>query len=260
MGMFSSQCNDFILINIKVVSGVLITFKRPNTAPFSLLILYVSILVSQLIVLAHTRSSWHPVDVLAILGPVTAFSGSVIILCMPMRDPELPSDEICPAFQPPNPKLRSPEDNLTPWQFMTVSWMAPLISIGAKRQLNDEDVWRLAYEFQHRRLHDAFRELYGSVVRRLLQANWFDLMLTSILGVIELLASTNGVNSPCTLPLAKFKIRSFNPSSVAATTSLYGKPRFLQRHIGYVCCHVIGCAPCGSPILSVFFMVQQACL
>ena len=67
MGMFSSQCNDFILISIKVVSGILITFKRPNTAPFSLLILYVSILVSQLIVLAHTQSSWHPVDVLAIL-------------------------------------------------------------------------------------------------------------------------------------------------------------------------------------------------
>ncbi|OCL05499.1 P-loop containing nucleoside triphosphate hydrolase protein [Glonium stellatum] len=172
-----------------VVSSVIIVFKRPRTAPFPLLILYISILASQFIILVHTQSSWHAAEVPAILGLVTAFSGIFVILCMPMRDPELPNDDICPAFQPPNPKLRSPEDNLTPWQFMSVSWMAPLIATGAKRQLHDEDVWTLAYEFQHRRLHDAFRELYGSVVRRLLRANWFDLMLTSILGILELLAN-----------------------------------------------------------------------
>ncbi|OCK85996.1 P-loop containing nucleoside triphosphate hydrolase protein [Lepidopterella palustris CBS 459.81] len=171
------------------LSGFTVIITRPRTAPLLMLVLYISILVAQLIVLSHDRSKWCVEDIPALLGPVIAFCGIVIVLCMPMRNPELPSDEISPAFGSPTSKLRSPEDNLTPWQFMTVSWMAPLISVGTKRQLHDEDVWDLAYEFKHRRLHDAFRELRGSVVRRLLEANGTDLMITSILGIVELLAN-----------------------------------------------------------------------
>lgn len=72
---------------------------------------------------------------------------------------------------------------------MTVSWMKPLIELGNKRQLNDEDVWSLGYEFKHRMLHDRFRELRGSVLRRLLVANGVDLMIMSVLAVLELVAS-----------------------------------------------------------------------
>ena len=85
--------------------------------------------------------------------------------------------------------MRSPEDNLTLWQFMSVSWMAPLIKMGNERQLNDEDVWSLGYEFKHRGLHDEFRELKGSVLRRLLEANGLDLFIISALSIIELVAS-----------------------------------------------------------------------
>lgn len=72
---------------------------------------------------------------------------------------------------------------------MTISWMAPLISLGSARQLNDGDVWSLAFEFQHRILHDSFRELNGSVVRRLITANGLDLVIVSSLAVLESLAS-----------------------------------------------------------------------
>lgn len=108
---------------------------------------------------------------------------------MPLRDYRLSNEGINPAFDIPNPDSRSPEDNLTLWQFMTVSWMKPLISIGNKRQLNDEDVWGLPYEFRHRRLHHAFRDLRGSVVRRLLCANGIDLVILTALGLLELVAS-----------------------------------------------------------------------
>lgn len=64
-----------------------------------------------------------------------------------------------------------------------------MISIGSKRQLNDEDVWMLGYEFHHRRLHEAFRELRGSVLRRLLKANGIDLVILTTLGILELLAN-----------------------------------------------------------------------
>ena len=55
--------------------------------------------------------------------------------------------------------------------------------------MHDEDVWSLSYEFQHRLLHDRFRELPGSVLRRLLEANAIDLVLISLLALIELLAN-----------------------------------------------------------------------
>lgn len=79
---------------------------------------------------------------------------------------------------------------------MTVSWMTPLISLGSARQLNDEDVWSLPFEFQHRILHDSFQELKGSVVRRLISANGFDLVIISSLAVLELLASMKSIHDP----------------------------------------------------------------
>lgn len=108
---------------------------------------------------------------------------------MPLRDPNLSAAEISPAFEKPDHLLRSPEDNLTLWQFMSVSWMSPLISIGTKRQLHNEDVWKLSFEFQHRLLHEKFRALGGSVVRRLLSANGLDLLILSNLGIVEALSS-----------------------------------------------------------------------
>ncbi|KAK4236530.1 P-loop containing nucleoside triphosphate hydrolase protein [Achaetomium macrosporum] len=104
---------------------------------------------------------------------------------MPMRDPLLDGTGIGKPFTEPNYNVRSPEDIITLWQWMTVSWMAPLIKIGYKRQLHNEDVWFLAYEFQHSRLHELFREISGTVFVRLLKANGLDLLITTALGVFE---------------------------------------------------------------------------
>ncbi|KAK3725948.1 hypothetical protein LTR37_000096 [Vermiconidia calcicola] len=86
----------------------------------------------------------------------------------------------------PSSALRSPEDNISLLQWMTVSWMKPLINIGSKRQLEDEDVWQLPFEFQHQRLHDNFRLLKGTVIQRLIKANWIDLLILAVLGLLEL--------------------------------------------------------------------------
>lgn len=110
---------------------------------------------------------------------------------MPLRDPFLPQDDISPPFSTPTVKLRTPEDNLTPWQYMTISWMEPLIRKGATTQLDDEDVWDLGYEFKHSRLHSAFRILRGSVTSRLVQANGIDVLRTTTLSLIQLFASTS---------------------------------------------------------------------
>lgn len=153
-----------------------------------------SLLATQLTLLIDGRSAMHARDIPASLELITGLSAVVVILCMPLRNPHLPKDRISPPFGHPTSQLNSPEDNLTLWQFMTVSWMTPLISLGSARQLNDEDVWSLAYEFQHSNLHDSFRELKGSVVRRLIKANGLDLVIISSLAVLELLASMETIH------------------------------------------------------------------
>ncbi len=143
----------------------------------------------QITLLVHAHFEFRIQDIPTYLEIFTALSVITIIVRMPLRNPELPSIEISKPFGPPTHELRTPEDNMTLWQFLTVSWMSPLISLGTARQLNDEDVWSLGFEFQHRKLHDNFRELHGSVVKRLFVANGLDCVITTLLGILELVAS-----------------------------------------------------------------------
>ena len=155
-----------------------------------------SVITTQLTLLG--RSALHIQRLPASLELLIGVSALVVLVRMPLRDPDLSKDGISPPFGHPTSLLRSPEDNLTLWQFMTVSWMTPLISLGSSRQLNDEDVWCLAFEFQHSLLHDCFRALKGSVVRRLIIANGLDLLIVSLLAMLESLASMLGFNKNIT--------------------------------------------------------------
>ena len=66
--------------------------------------------------------------------------------------------------------------------------MSPLISVGSARQLDDKDVWSLSFEFQHKALHETFRLLKGTVVKRLLVANGIDLVIITVLATLETLS------------------------------------------------------------------------
>ncbi len=175
---------------MQALAIILTSVRSLQTTPFAVLVIMSTTLVTQLILLYNTRFAFRGRDAPNMLDALVASAVVVLLLRMPLRSPQLPSDKISPPFDPPSHDLRSPEDNLTLWQFMTVSWMAPLISLGAERQLNEEDVWGLGWEFQHRLLHERFKELKGSITKRLLVANGLDLVITSLLAVIELIAST----------------------------------------------------------------------
>jgi hypothetical protein len=116
-----------------------------------------------------------------------AAAACLTVLLMPFRDPSLPSIGISAVDQPSSIDFRSPEDNLRLWQFLSVSWMTPLMSIGQKRQLHERDVWFLGFEFQHKRLHEKFRQLKGSVLGRLLQANGIDVCIVSIIALVQMI-------------------------------------------------------------------------
>lgn len=164
---------------------------RPRSASTLLLTAFVSIVIGAIAMVAtyfHGQMVGSG-PILTTAGGLCAFLSTIVVINMPLRAPEMSRHGISSPFTVPTSELRSPEDNMTLFQWMTVSWMAPLIKMGNARQLHDEDVWLLGYEFQHRYLHDAFRELKGSVVRRLLAANWIDLDILSLLAIVELAAN-----------------------------------------------------------------------
>ncbi|TLD32463.1 ABC transporter [Venturia nashicola] len=103
-----------------------------------------------------------------------------------MRSSSLSTESISKAGSAPSHDERSPEDNLRLWQFLSVSWIAPLITIGNKQQVEESNVWLLGYQFQHRRLHEAFRVLRGTVTRRLFQANGIDVTILTLTAFIQL--------------------------------------------------------------------------
>lgn len=213
------------MLNCKAIAFTLVVIDRPRSPSVSLIMLYGTIVLSQLILLVHMGPPYRRNGIVKILGVFMGLGAIAFILFMTMRDPELLDDQISPAFSTPTHQLRSPEDKLTLWQFLSVSWMSPLISVGKERQLNDEDVWSLSYEFQHRRLHDNFRELRGSVIGRLIKANAIDLILTSFLGIIELLASMYIVYFVLFhRPVADSAPRFFCASVIAAASPLNGEP------------------------------------
>lgn len=164
---------------------------RPRTTPHGLLAMLASIFVTEVVLALGSRVISSKAGISPGLNVLFAFLAILAVLRMPMRAPGLHFDDVSPVFSEPTSALRSPEDALTLWQFMTVSWMGPLISKAKHKKLDNEDVWNLGFEFQHRILHDNFRELKGTVVRRLLAANGLDLIITTTLGVLEAIAGTS---------------------------------------------------------------------
>lgn len=231
-----------------VVAITIIVFERPRTAPMSLLTLYTGLFLERLILSLHTQKLSGVSQLPLVLPAVAALFNLLVIINMPLRDPELSSRDISPTFTDPTATLRTPEDNLTPWQFMTVSWMRPLINKGnSKDQFNDEDVWDLGWEFKHARLHNAFRVLQGSVTRRLLVANGMDLVRMTVLALIQsgamlltpvllqrLLASMNDPNSTrsATVIYAVISLVFRLVSAQSAVFSLWYQRRAYERSRG----------------------------
>lgn len=187
-------------------ASVLVTvLDRPRKTPKTLLALFITGLVGILASSATTQKLSGRTSILHIAGIAIALGGIGVILSMPLRDPDLPSAGIAGSDDGATVELRSPEDKLSLWGFMTISWLAPLLRKGYQKQLDDHDVWLLPYEFQHSRLHMFFRDLPGSLVKRLVLANGLDLMIITVLAVVDCAAN---LSSPMLLQrlLASIKL------------------------------------------------------
>ncbi|KAL4884211.1 hypothetical protein BJY04DRAFT_215641 [Aspergillus karnatakaensis] len=165
----------------------LVVAERPRTCPKLLLPFFFTAGITEIAFLVN-RNAYEVHNLFTyILAAVAASLGCLVTLTMPLRPASLPCIDISAVGQKPSSDFRSPEDNLRLWHFFTVSWMAPLMAIGKERQLDEGDVWSLGFEFQHKRLHERFRQLKGSVIGRLLRANGIDILIIGTISIVQMI-------------------------------------------------------------------------
>ncbi|KAL4778422.1 hypothetical protein BJX76DRAFT_352633 [Aspergillus varians] len=168
-------------------SVILTAIERPRTSPKLLIGFFLTTGITEVtLIINHDAYAISNLFTFK-LAAVASLLGCIVILAMPLRPASLPYIDIGAVGQKPSSDFRSPEDNLRLWQFCTVSWMAPLMALGKKRQLDEGDVWYLGFEFQHKRLHEKFRQLQGSVIGRLVQANSVDMLIISTISIVQII-------------------------------------------------------------------------
>lgn len=215
---------------------------------------YVLVMVIELSLAFQSDARFQFKIVARYIAAAASAAASATILLMPFREPSLPSVNISAVGQESSSDFRSPEDNLKLWQFLTVSWMAPLISTGSKRKLNESDVWLLGFDFQHSRLHEKFRRLRGSVLARVLRANGIEVFFTCAVSTITLICGT--FHQPILLcPFTNFMHRVCGPS-VAATTFTSYERSIAAKACGFdLCVFVTGIEARCCPVWRITHMV-----
>ncbi|KAF5026676.1 hypothetical protein F66182_1225 [Fusarium sp. NRRL 66182] len=124
---------------------------------------------------------------------ILEFLAILVIGNMPLRHPFWDSSDIGSARIAPSNHVRSPEDNLSLFQFWTMRWVNPLADIAGKREIAVEDVWQLPYEFQHWKLYTVFRTLKGKLLPCLIEANGLDLFIGTSTGIVERVAEVSNL-------------------------------------------------------------------
>ncbi|KAK4188759.1 putative ATP-dependent permease [Podospora australis] len=202
-----------------VVSALILAIERPSTVPGTVFVVQLALILVEfalfMVVPGAVGNGWLQILSTWAGGCLLPLFSLGTMANMPIRDPSMDFTGISKPFAEPSHLDRSPEDRITLFQWMTVSWLAPLIKNGSKKKLNEEDVWFLAYEFHHRRLHMLFRDLTGSVLSRLLKANGLDLLIITSLGILE---TSMEVAEPVFLKQLLGALTSSEPSKRTAMT------------------------------------------
>ncbi|KAH7334355.1 hypothetical protein B0J17DRAFT_770708 [Rhizoctonia solani] len=161
---------------------------RPSrTAYYDLFSIYLSHFLAACVALYEASSSatgsvgFSTERIAYVLNSLLTFVGLVLIVNMPLSlsgMPEVDEDGLLPAL----------EDHCTLWQWMTFTWVSPIISLGATRPLEEKDLWQLSRSMRTRTLMRKFLQVQrSSLLRRILVANAMDLFLDGSLSVISTL-------------------------------------------------------------------------
>ncbi|KAF7319859.1 P-loop containing nucleoside triphosphate hydrolase protein [Mycena kentingensis (nom. inval.)] len=100
---------------------------------------------------------------------------------LPLRH-VLPAPNVAKHTDVPSVSLSNPEDNVTLWQWVTFSFVKPIIRLANKGTLNEGDVWTLSPYFKHKNLFNKYLEYHStypthSLIRFLIASNSLDLII-----------------------------------------------------------------------------------
>ncbi|PTB66150.1 hypothetical protein BBK36DRAFT_1119240 [Trichoderma citrinoviride] len=177
-------------------SALFITiWDRPTKTPKLLLVQYTAILGASTAMYAirFLDRSLYGIDRFRLARMALSGLAMILIGMMPLREPSWGSRDIGQSHGKPLRTLRSPEDDLSLFRFWTMSWVNPLARLCRKREITEDDVWQLPFEFQHLRLYMAFRELQGKLLPCLIRANGLDLTIATLLAVSERVAEVSNI-------------------------------------------------------------------
>ncbi|KAK1242395.1 hypothetical protein MKX07_000381 [Trichoderma sp. CBMAI-0711] len=168
---------------------------RPTKAPKLLFLQYTAILGASTAMYAirFLDRSLYGIDCFRLARMALSGLAMILICMMPLREPNWGSRDIGQPHDKPSRALRSPEDDLSLFRFWTMSWVNPLALLCRKREITEDDVWQLPFEFQHFRLYMAFRELQGKLLPCLIRANGLDLTIATLLAVSERVAEVSNI-------------------------------------------------------------------
>ncbi|PTB75546.1 hypothetical protein M440DRAFT_1356853 [Trichoderma longibrachiatum ATCC 18648] len=177
-------------------SALFITIlERPTRTPKLLLVQYTAILGASTAMYAirFLDRSLYSIDRFRLARMALSGLAMILICMMPLRDPSWGNRDIGQPHDKPSRTLRSPEDDLSLFRFWTMSWVNPLAQLCREREITEDDVWQLPFEFQHLRLYMAFRELRGKLLPCLIRANGLDLTIATLLAVSERVAEVSNI-------------------------------------------------------------------
>ncbi|QRV83260.1 ABC transporter [Ceratobasidium sp. AG-Ba] len=142
-----------------------------------------------------------------VLDSMITLAGVVLIVNMPLNitgKPEKNEEDLLPAL----------EDHCTLWQWMTFTWVSPIISLGALRPLEEKDVWQLSKTMRTRVLMRKFLQVKrSSLLRRILVANAMDLFLD---GSLTFVSTVMNFSAPFFLNLTLRAMRDDEVSTSSA--------------------------------------------
>lgn len=170
-----------------LVAVVVTIAERPTKTPRILLIQYFLMLLGSVSIYSvhFLEQDLLYIETTELIRVVLTVTALVFICSMPLRDPSWDVSNIGSSKLPPSYQLRSPEDNISLFRFWSMSWVNPLASLCLKREITEEDVWQLPFDFQHTRLYMVFREVQGRLLPCLIEANGLDLFISTSLAIAE---------------------------------------------------------------------------
>ncbi|KAF8697734.1 P-loop containing nucleoside triphosphate hydrolase protein, partial [Rhizoctonia solani] len=168
-----------------VYAGLLPNLWPSYTPYYDLLVLYTSQFVSacaflydgSVTVIPGDNFRWEHIG--RVFDAFLTFGGITIILNMPLEssgDAQIDAEGRTPAL----------EDHCTLLQWITFSWVSPLVALGSRQPLGEKDMWQLSRLMRTRVLMKQFSQLKrSSLLRKILAANARDMFLDLILTVLS---------------------------------------------------------------------------